>query len=178
MSWGFAADQPDGAQCARTRALLPGRKIKPLAGETRPFAERVEDRGKHEGSRHAQVRGDCPGHPEPHRGRRPRAQRQATDGRGPLRTLRREQDHRQARPALPLRLLVRPGYARAQDLELPPHHPRRGRDRGGGRVPAARRGRPLLEISQVGFLDDGTPFEFSVARSNGMRSELRDVNVI
>ena len=57
----------------------------------------------------------------------------------------------------------------------PPHHPRRGRDRGGGRVPAARRGRPLLEISQVGFLDDGTPFEFSVARSNGMRSsELRE----
>ena len=39
-------------------------------------------------------------------------------------------------------------------------------------------GTPLLEISQVGFLDDGTPFEFSVARSNGMRSELRDVNVI
>lgn len=39
-------------------------------------------------------------------------------------------------------------------------------------------GAPLLEISQVGFLDDGTPFEFSVARSNGMRSELRDVNVI
>lgn len=39
-------------------------------------------------------------------------------------------------------------------------------------------GTPLLEISQVGFLDDGTPFEFSVARSNGKRSELRDVNVI
>ena len=39
-------------------------------------------------------------------------------------------------------------------------------------------GAPLLEISQVGFLDDGTPFEFSVARSNGKCSELRDVSVI
>ncbi len=39
-------------------------------------------------------------------------------------------------------------------------------------------GDPMLEIAQVGFLDDGTPFEYSVSRNVGDRYELRDVNVI
>lgn len=39
-------------------------------------------------------------------------------------------------------------------------------------------GDPLLEMEQVGFLDDGVPFEYSVARNVGERYELRDVNVL
>lgn len=39
-------------------------------------------------------------------------------------------------------------------------------------------GSPLLELEQVGFLDDGTPFEYSVSRNVGDRSELRDINVV
>ena len=39
-------------------------------------------------------------------------------------------------------------------------------------------GSPLLEIEQVGFLDDGTAFEYSQSRNVGNRSELRIVNVI
>ena len=293
MSWGFAADQPDGAQRARTRALLPGRKIKPLAGETRPFAECVEDRGKHEGSRHAQVRDDCPGHPEPHRGRRPRAQRQATDGKRAFEILTekgliaskrgsgtyvknttelfdtggvdpllvgkdgtREDTFGFTRPDQPIGFtashsargrsvssvvydfsVTNPPESVARHLSISPDDftyyfcrvrcleddpitieytympidvtPGLKRDQlyhsvysfvqdtlglkissfhriiravGATEEEAARlrldAGTPLLEISQVGFLDDGTPFEFSVARSNGMRSELRDVNVI
>lgn len=41
-----------------------------------------------------------------------------------------------------------------------------------------RPGVPMLEISQVGFLDDGTPFEYSVSRYEGTRGELREVNVV
>lgn len=37
---------------------------------------------------------------------------------------------------------------------------------------------PLLEIAQVGFLDEGTPFEYSVSRYEGTRGEIRDINVI
>ena len=39
-------------------------------------------------------------------------------------------------------------------------------------------GSPLLELEQVGFLDDGTPFEYSVSRNVGDRSELRDISVV
>lgn len=39
-------------------------------------------------------------------------------------------------------------------------------------------GAPLLELEQVGFLDDGSAFEYSRSRNVGSRSELRDVNVI
>ena len=39
-------------------------------------------------------------------------------------------------------------------------------------------GAPLLEIAQVGFLDDGTPFEYSVSRYEGTRGEIRDINVL
>ena len=39
-------------------------------------------------------------------------------------------------------------------------------------------GVPMLEIAQVGFLDDGTPFEYSVSRYEGTRGELREVNVV
>ena len=39
-------------------------------------------------------------------------------------------------------------------------------------------GTPMLEIAQVGFLDDGTPFEYSVSRYEGMRGEIRDINVL
>ena len=39
-------------------------------------------------------------------------------------------------------------------------------------------GSPMLEIAQVGFLDDGTPFEYSVSRYEGTRGEVRDINVI
>lgn len=39
-------------------------------------------------------------------------------------------------------------------------------------------GIPMLEIAQVGFLDDGTPFEYSVSRYEGSRGELREVNVV
>ena len=41
-----------------------------------------------------------------------------------------------------------------------------------------RPGIPMLEIAQVGFLDDGTPFEYSVSRYEGTRGELREVNVV
>lgn len=39
-------------------------------------------------------------------------------------------------------------------------------------------GIPMLEIAQVGFLDDGTPFEYSVSRYEGTRGEIRDINVL
>ena len=39
-------------------------------------------------------------------------------------------------------------------------------------------GVPMLEIAQVGFLDDGTPFEYSVSRYEGTRGEIREVNVV
>ncbi len=39
-------------------------------------------------------------------------------------------------------------------------------------------GEPLLEIEQIGFLDDGTAFEYSISRNVGDRSELRDINVL
>ncbi len=39
-------------------------------------------------------------------------------------------------------------------------------------------GTPMLEIAQVGFLDDGTPFEYSVSRYEGTRGEIRDINVL
>ena len=39
-------------------------------------------------------------------------------------------------------------------------------------------GVPMLEIAQVGFLDDGTPFEYSISRYEGTRGELREVNVV
>ncbi|HBO61523.1 MAG TPA: GntR family transcriptional regulator [Olsenella sp.] len=39
-------------------------------------------------------------------------------------------------------------------------------------------GIPMLEIAQVGFLDDGTPFEYSVSRYEGSRGEIRDINVL
>lgn len=39
-------------------------------------------------------------------------------------------------------------------------------------------GSPLLEIEQVGFLDDGTAFEYSQSRNVGDLSELRIVSVI
>lgn len=39
-------------------------------------------------------------------------------------------------------------------------------------------GEPLLELAQVGFFDDGTPFEYSVSRNVGTRSALRDINVV
>lgn len=39
-------------------------------------------------------------------------------------------------------------------------------------------GDPLLEVEQIGFLDDGTPFEYSVAHNVGDRYEIRDVNVL
>ena len=39
-------------------------------------------------------------------------------------------------------------------------------------------GSPLLEIEQVGFFDDGTPFEYSVSRNVGDRYELKDINVL
>ncbi|HJF45169.1 GntR family transcriptional regulator [Thermophilibacter provencensis] len=39
-------------------------------------------------------------------------------------------------------------------------------------------GSPMLEIAQVGFLDDGAPFEYSVSRYEGTRGEVRDINVI
>ena len=37
---------------------------------------------------------------------------------------------------------------------------------------------PMLEIAQVGFLDDGTPFEYSISRYEGTRGEIREVNVV
>ena len=39
-------------------------------------------------------------------------------------------------------------------------------------------GVPMLEIEQIGFLDDGTPFEYSISRYEGSRGQLRDINVI
>ena len=39
-------------------------------------------------------------------------------------------------------------------------------------------GVPMLEIAQVGFLDDGTPFEYSISRYEGTRGELREVIVV
>lgn len=39
-------------------------------------------------------------------------------------------------------------------------------------------GVPMLEIAQVGFLDDGTPFEYSVSRYEGTRGEIREINVV
>ena len=39
-------------------------------------------------------------------------------------------------------------------------------------------GVPMLEIAQVGFLDDGTPFEYSISRYEGTRGEIREVNVV
>ena len=39
-------------------------------------------------------------------------------------------------------------------------------------------GVPMLEIAQVGFLDDGTPFEYSISRYEGTRGEIRDINVL
>lgn len=39
-------------------------------------------------------------------------------------------------------------------------------------------GAPLLELEQVGYLDDGTAFEYSVSRNAGNRAELRDINVL
>ena len=39
-------------------------------------------------------------------------------------------------------------------------------------------GAPLMEIAQVGFLDNGTAFEYSVSRYEGTRGEIRDINVI
>ncbi len=39
-------------------------------------------------------------------------------------------------------------------------------------------GDPLLELAQVGFFDDGTPFGYSVSRNVGTRYELKDVNVL
>lgn len=36
---------------------------------------------------------------------------------------------------------------------------------------------PLLEVSQVAFLDDGRPFEYSIARHRGDRSNFRSVSV-
>ena len=84
----------------------------------------------------------------------------------------------QARPALPLRLLVRPGYARAQDLELPPHHPRRGRDRGGGRVPAARRGRPCSRSPRSASSTTERPSSSPSHAATACAPSCADVNVI
>lgn len=39
-------------------------------------------------------------------------------------------------------------------------------------------GVPMLEIAQVGFLDDGTPFEYSISRYEGTRGEIREINVV
>lgn len=36
---------------------------------------------------------------------------------------------------------------------------------------------PLFEIEQIGFLDDGVPFEYSVSRNVGSRTEMHDVNL-
>ena len=36
---------------------------------------------------------------------------------------------------------------------------------------------PLLELEQIGFLDDGTPFEYSKSRNVGDRYELHDINI-
>lgn len=41
-------------------------------------------------------------------------------------------------------------------------------------VPA---GSPLLELEQVGFLDSGVPFEYSISRNVGNRYELHDVTL-
>ena len=38
-------------------------------------------------------------------------------------------------------------------------------------------GEPLLEFEQVGFLDNGTPFEYSVSRNVGSRFELHNVTL-
>lgn len=38
-------------------------------------------------------------------------------------------------------------------------------------------GDPLFEIEQIGFLDDGVPFEYSVSRNVGARMEMHDVNL-
>ena len=36
---------------------------------------------------------------------------------------------------------------------------------------------PLLEVTQVAFLDDGRPFEYSIARHRGDRSNFRSVSI-
>lgn len=38
-------------------------------------------------------------------------------------------------------------------------------------------GAPLLELEQVGFLDSGVPFEYSISRNVGNRYELHDVTL-
>lgn len=38
-------------------------------------------------------------------------------------------------------------------------------------------GSPLFEIEQLGFLDSGEPFEYSISRGVGDRYELHDINV-
>lgn len=39
------------------------------------------------------------------------------------------------------------------------------------------KGAPLFEIEQLGFLDSGEPFEYSISRNVGQRYELHDINV-
>ncbi|MEY8436838.1 GntR family transcriptional regulator [Atopobiaceae bacterium 24-176] len=38
-------------------------------------------------------------------------------------------------------------------------------------------GDPLLEVEQIGFLDSGVPFEYSVSRNVGSRSALHSINI-
>ncbi len=63
-------------------------------------------------------------------------------------------------------------------MPLPPHHPRvAATEQEAERLDVAP-GDPLLELAQVGFFDDGTPFEYSVSRNVGTRYELKDVNML
>lgn len=45
-----------------------------------------------------------------------------------------------------------------------------------GRLDIAEGG-PLLELEQIGFLDSGAPFEYSVSRNVGSRSALHTINI-
>ena len=38
-------------------------------------------------------------------------------------------------------------------------------------------GSPLLELNQIGFLDSGTAFEYSISRNVGDRFELHNVTL-
>lgn len=38
-------------------------------------------------------------------------------------------------------------------------------------------GSPLLEIEQIGFVDTGLPFEYSISRNVGSRAELHNINI-
>ena len=53
----------------------------------------------------------------------------------------------------------------AEDFELPPYHSRVAATEEEAERLDTKPGSPLLELTQIGFLDSGAAFEYSVSRN-------------